>query len=191
MRSRPFTRRSASLPPKSKCHSARRSARSAPRAACRAPARPSRPAAVGLVRVAGRIGVGHHGADVVADDVGSVDAQLVQHGADVGGLGLLVVAAFRAWRTGPCRAGRARRPRWSWPVPPPAVPTCRRYRRSHAAAPRPVRCRRRARAAGALDLDLLGLEAGGKGLGWRLPAGKTAARVPADRTGRVMMLGGA
>ena len=45
------------------------------------------------VRVLGGEGVADHVADVVRDDVGLLDVKRVQHGGDIAGLGLLVVAA--------------------------------------------------------------------------------------------------
>src|SRR5471032_2561127 len=50
---------------------------------------------VGAFRIARGVGIGDHGTDVVADHVRVLDAQLGQHGADVAGLGFLVVAAGR------------------------------------------------------------------------------------------------
>ena len=53
---------------------------------------------LGLVGIAGRIGIGDHGSDVVPDDRRMIEAELHQDRTDVGGLRALVIAALRVGR---------------------------------------------------------------------------------------------
>ena len=62
------------------------------------------------IGILGGKGVADHVADVVGDKVGLVDLQRVEHAGNILALRLLVVAACRAARRGPCRAGPARSP---------------------------------------------------------------------------------
>src|ERR671920_1664749 len=47
---------------------------------------------LGQVAITGRVGIGHHGSDVVADDDGLFDAERCENGPHVGSLGPFVVA---------------------------------------------------------------------------------------------------
>ena len=51
--------------------------------------------------------IANHVADIMRDEVGSVDFQMIEHARYVAGLGLFVKAPRRAWRRGPFLAGQA------------------------------------------------------------------------------------
>jgi len=109
MRSRPATSRSASGPPKSKCHSAGQRTMES-QGGIPGTARPSRRASRSFQGSA-PLGVGDHRADIVPNDRSPVEAERRQDGADVGGLRALVVAAGCPTRVPCAKVGHDNR--WS------------------------------------------------------------------------------
>ena len=97
MRSRPATSRSMSGPPKRKCQSSGflRISSHGPTPGTGASISTKRANPVGML---GGEGKADHVADIVGDEVGALDSELVEHAGDVAGLGLLVEAARRLRR---------------------------------------------------------------------------------------------